>query len=339
MRAPIRCTFFRDCHDRYGRAIAASWSNLAARCSRHDQGEKDGPALTCCTFQPGQPRGNRSVVARTLIALDIETNRKTGEVPPAFASTRDNLTIRRVLAVMWTTHGHTPELPRYRVLMPLARAIDYQPDIDPYLTASVAAQLNLHGVSDASKFGAASLFYLPRHPEAGAHATAVITGEPIDSGMLLTMATTIAQGVAQTEAEVLARRQAHALPPDVIKLVARFNELHPVARTLERYGYRRDGGRWRSRYQHGQGATTVLSDGMTWVSFSESDAAAGVGRRPLLQSSQCACFGDSFALFVHYEYDGDFRSALASLKAGVGGAPAAVTGPHHIDGEGDHGHV
>ena len=144
-------------------------------------------------------------MTRTLVALDIETNKKTGEVPPAFASTRENLKILGVLAVMWTTHSHTRELPRYRVLMPLATPIDYAGEIDPYSTRSVALQLKLHGVSDASKFGAVSLFYLPRHPEAAEHATAVITGEPIYFGMLLTMATTIAQGVAQDEAEVLGK--------------------------------------------------------------------------------------------------------------------------------------
>lgn len=138
MRTPIHCTFFRDCRDRYGRAVAVSWSKLAARCICHEEGEKDGPALTCCTFQAGQPRGNRSVVTRTLVALDIEINKTTGEVPPAFASTRNNLTSRRVAAAIWTTHSHTPELPRYRVLMPLTYAIDYQPDIDPYLTAAAS---------------------------------------------------------------------------------------------------------------------------------------------------------------------------------------------------------
>ena len=75
MRTPIHCTFFRDCRDRYGRAVAVSWSKLAARCICHEEGEKDGPALTCCTFQAGQPRGNRSVVTRTLVALISRSTR------------------------------------------------------------------------------------------------------------------------------------------------------------------------------------------------------------------------------------------------------------------------
>ena len=88
---PLGLTFFRDCHDRYGRARAVSWSRLAARCSRHNEREKDGPALACCTFQPGQPRGKRSVCDAHADCVGYRNQQKTGEVPPAFASTRENV--------------------------------------------------------------------------------------------------------------------------------------------------------------------------------------------------------------------------------------------------------
>lgn len=315
MSALIRCSIFRDTRDRLGVPVAVTWDALCARLARHEEGAKDGPAMACAVFRPGQPRGNASVVARTLVALDIESNKTTGEVPPSFDATLAYLAAKRVRAALWTTHSHTPAMPRYRVLMPLARPLDYDPAVDPWLAAAASAQLRLFGVSDPSKFGAASLFFLPRHPAAAEYSFAKIAGDPIESGMLLTSAMTIAQGVAQDEAEVLARRQARELPPETRALIDGYNAAHPIAGQFVRYGYRRDGGRWKSRYQHAasQGATSITND-TTWSSFSESDALAGVGNRPMRRASQSACFGDSFSLFVHYEHAGSFRAAVESLK-------------------------
>lgn len=310
----IACTFFRDSHDRYGRRATPSWSALVGRCTRHDEGLKDGPALACATFDG--PRCNASLVARSMVALDIEASRTTGEVPVAFDATVAHLSGRRVRSVMWTTHSHSVDAPRYRVLLPLSEPVDYAGDIDPFLGAAAAAQLGVHGVSDPSKFGAASLFYLPRHPLGSAvHQAMETTGDAVDAGLLLTMATTMAERVAQDEAEIAARRRLAALPPEIVAVIAAYNATHAIGDMLARYGYQRDGSRWRSRYQHGQGATTILPDGSVWVSFSESDAAAGIGQRPARASSQCAAFGDAFALYVAYEHNGNFRAALAALES------------------------
>lgn len=307
----IACTFFAASWDRNGTPVVASWDRLAARCARHLIGNKDGPALAVATFNG--PRGNASLVERSMVALDIEASRTTGEVPIDPVAMAGFLAARRVRAVIWSTYSHTPAEPRYRVLLPLSRPLPYRPDVDPFLSAAAALQLRCHGVSDPSKFGAASLFYLPRHVQGHEHFSQIIAGDDTDADMLLTMATTLAERVAQTEAEVAARRRANALPPAVSERIQRFNDAHPLPELLARYGYVRDGTRWRSRYQHGQGATSVMPDGRVWTSFSGSDADAGVGQRPARPSSQCACWGDAFALFVHYEHGGNFRAALSAI--------------------------
>lgn len=307
----IACTFYRASWDRDGVRAFPTWPQLVARCTDHRQGDKDGPALACATFNG--PRGNASLETRSMVALDIEANPRTGELPVSFDNMVSLLTERRVRAVCWTTHSHTPDAPRYRILLPLSEPIPYQPDIDPYLTASAAAQLRIFGVCDPSKFGAASLFYLPRHGPEGVYKAQEITGQPADTGLLLTMATVTAQGVAQDQAAVAARRAANALPPEITAKIASYNASHPLPEQFVRYGYVREGNRWKSRFQHGIGATSVLPDGMTWTSFSESDAANGVGMRPAKPSSQCACFGDCFSLYTFYEHHGNFRAALASL--------------------------
>lgn len=313
MSQAISCTFYRGSWDNQGQRVDTTWDRLAARLLRHEEGNKDGPALSVATFSG--IRRNENLVARSMVALDIETSGTTGEVPISFADMAAYLTARRVRAVAWSTHSHAVDGPRYRILMPLSAPVPWQPEIDPFLSAACAAQLRCHGVSDPSKFGAASLFFLPRHPPGGLHCAQLIDGDPIDTGLLLTMATTMAERVAQDEAEIAARRRANAMPPEILARIEAYNASHPISEALARYGYQREGNRWRSRYQHGQGATTILADGSAWVSFSASDADAGVGSKPSRASSQCAAWGDSFSLLVHYEHRGNFRAALATLPA------------------------
>jgi len=310
--ASIACTFFRDSRDNVGIRVETTWQRLIERLSRHETGTKDGPALACATFNG--VRGNANLIARSMIALDIESSPTTGEVPISFDAMAEYLTARRVRAMMWTTHSHTAQDPRYRVLLPLAAPLPYDQMVDPFLSAAAAAQLRCHGVSDPSKFGAASLFYLPRHPAEAVYWKAQeIAGTPIDTGMLLTMATTMAERVAQDEAEVAARRRVNAMPPEIMAKIEAYNEAHPIAERLAAYGYRREGMRWKSPLQHGQGATVILPDGKRWVSFSQSDADGNVGASPMRVSSQCSAWGDAFALAVKWEHGGSFRRALAAL--------------------------
>lgn len=318
--ASLDFTVFRDSHDRWGRPVAVPWAALAQRLSRHEEGEKDGLALACASFKrdvlPGHGiRGNANLLARSLIALDVETSTQTGEVPPPMAAIADFLAIRRLAAVLWTTHSHTDAAPRYRVLMPLSAPFPLPDDLDPFLPAIVAAQIELTGVADRSKFGASSLFFLPRHRPAAPHDIRIIEGSPVDLPDLVAVAIMTSDMDAQEEAMQAALRRSYELPPELVEVIEAFNDSHPLPAMLTRYGYQRQRNRWKSRYQHGQGATTILPDGRTWVSFSDSDASAGVGIRPIKRTSQCACWGTSFDLYKHFEHRGNFRTALASLRA------------------------
>jgi len=255
-------------------------------------------------------------VSRSLIALDIETNPRTGEVPIAPHACADILRMRRAAAVIYSTHSHTSESPRYRIIMPLSEPVAYDRETDVHIPAVAANQLGMQAVVDSSKYRAPSIFFLPRCAELGEEYSVIIPGDPVDSGCVRTVALVVAQRCEADEAERAARRVANRLPPELQARVAAYNASHPIADLLARYGYRRDGNRWKSPFQsaHGQGATTISPDGTTWWSFSESDALAGVGRRPNRASSQCACFGDAFSLFVRFEHGGSFRAALNSLR-------------------------
>jgi len=115
------------------------------------------------------------------------------------------------------------------------------------------------------------------------------------------------------ETERNAMRQASNFPPELHARILEYNATHPLVGQLQRYGYVRDGERWKSPMQHGIAATTILPDRLTWVTYSESDAAAGLGTRPS-RGSQCAAWGDAFALFCFYEHRGSMRNALRALE-------------------------
>lgn len=312
----ISATMFADAHDNVGRAFTSTWGKLAERLSRHDEGTKDGPALTCATFN-GR-RGNTTLVARSLIALDIETNKITGEIPPHPADMAGILAAKRLACAVWSTHSHQTSEPRWRAVFPLSKPIPLPDDdaraTDMFLSPTVAAQLGLAGVADRSKFGASSLMFLPRHPSGGEWYAKVFEGDPIDTDELMAIAIMVSEKVQADEAKVAAMRARNALPPEILETIDQFNDMHPLPAMLIKYGYRKEGRRWKSRNQAGAGGTVILPDGRTFVSFSGSDADAGVGARPLRASSQAACYGSAMDLFRAHECNGSFREAIRRAK-------------------------
>src|SRR5580765_2008953 len=97
----ITCAFFSDARDRWPHNATYSWDNLCARLAQHLAGPKDGPALACATFAPGMPRANANVAMRAMVALDIELNKVTGEIPDAPQNVIDRLAATRQAAMVW----------------------------------------------------------------------------------------------------------------------------------------------------------------------------------------------------------------------------------------------
>ncbi len=179
------------------------WSDITSIVANNRRvGDKDGPNFIPARFTL-EPDGRhvrrlgRNVVARTLIALDCEPNKKTGELPPAPGDLLGRLQRLGVAAIVYTSHNHLPDVnPRYRVVAPISQ------EIAPALPAPevLARELDLLGVLDFSKRNPASLSYLPSaacfdHLEH--HEAHVTTGQPIDATVMRAQA-----------AALLAERQA-----------------------------------------------------------------------------------------------------------------------------------
>jgi hypothetical protein len=310
----VRLSTVDGAHDNWPRQHKLPWDVLAARCADHRPGDKDGVALICGLFAPGETRSSKTVLERELIALDVEQNKETGEVPPDPESVTHYLMAKRLAAVIWTTHSHTIELPRYRILLPLSAPLNVAQAgraLDKMYSAVTAANLRLNGVVDRGKFGAASLMYLARHKPGAAFWSHIVEGEPVNAPELHAVSYMANAKDQMKAAQRAALKATTEFPPEVRAKIDRFNSINEITDLLSEYGYRRAGDRWKSRYQHptSQPATAIFPDHAMWCSFSESDKDAGLGT----PSDECI-FGDAFALFLHYAHGGNFRAALADIE-------------------------
>ena len=167
-----------------GNPESTTWGGFTGVFWCRREGQKDGPCFATARFKleaDGRHvrRLKRNLLARTAVALDVETNKETGEVPPVFDSTSDSIKAAGVAAVIYTSHSHRPEAPRYRIVLALSEEIAF----DLPAVEVMADALGLSGVVDRSKLHAASLFYLPSEPHDGdpdIHQTVIIDGAPID---------------------------------------------------------------------------------------------------------------------------------------------------------------
>ncbi len=236
-----------------------TWGAFASVFAYRREGEKNGPNFIPARFRL-EPDGRRvrrkkdNVVARTAVALDVETSKATGEVPPSVSEVTDRCQLLGLAAVVYTSHNHKPGGPRFRVVVPLSA------EIAPDLPAPevMAERLGVLGTLDLSKRGAHSLFFLPSCPYGALdmHLTVVIPGAPIDAawmaeraGVLLASRQAEADRIAaEAQAEAARRREAKiaaGFNPDdslIEKLRSRFD----LDSVLTSHGYDKAG----SKYRH-----------------------------------------------------------------------------------------
>jgi hypothetical protein len=210
----------------YGDPERTTWGNFASVFWWRREGTKDGPGFVAArlTLEPDGRHVRRlgvNLAARTAIALDCETHKVTGEVPPRFAETVGRIRKQGWAAVVYTSHSHRSQAPRYRIVLPLSEEIDHElpaPEV-------IAVRLGLDGVTDTSKYGAASLFYLPsaEPDQLDHHETLTVAGAAIDAAWMQDVAGAL---LAQREAEqerIAAAARAEAAHRRHAKITAGFD--------------------------------------------------------------------------------------------------------------------
>jgi hypothetical protein len=235
-----------------------SWDNFSSIFLTRREGDKNGCNFILAQFKR-EPDGRQvrrkgaNLLARSGIALDVELNKETGELPPDFDAVVAKIRRLGLAAVVYTSHNNRPGNVRFRIVLPLSEEIDHAlPAVEV-----VASDLSLDGVIDMSKRGAASVFFLPSC-EYGAldlHRTLILPGQPIEAARLISRVGALQTArqaeadriAAEQHAEAAARRQAKiaaGFDPDdslIEKLRSRFD----LASVLAAHGYDRQGTKWR----------------------------------------------------------------------------------------------
>lgn len=303
-----------------------TWGNFSEVFWWRREGEKDGPCFVPARFLPEQDsrqvrRLKRNLVARTAIALDCETNKETGELPPGFTETVERVRNRAWAAVVYTSHNHRAEMPRYRVVLPLSEEIDHTlPAVE-----IVADRLGVAAVLDRSKLVASSLFYLPsaEPDQLDHHDTVVVDGGAIDAAWLREAAGSLLAGrqaeadrrATEAHAEAAVRREAKlaaGFDPDdslIEKLRSRFD----LQAVLLAHGYEKSG----TKYRHPNSSSG--SFGADIKAFSGIERVFSHNANDPLHASNLPswCAGvtalDVFDVVTILDFGGDRRKALADL--------------------------
>lgn len=168
-RNPIEVAFFNNVEDACPRMCRLSRQQLAERLTRHDAREsKDGPLFSPTIYQDGARRAKENVSVVTLGVGDFDHGATVADVRPR---------LKPYEYVVYTTHNHTPEQPRFRVVIPFVRpvpAADW-PDLKRRIDYHVFGQLSDRAAIDASR-----MYYLPSHPPGAEHFAFSHEGEALD---------------------------------------------------------------------------------------------------------------------------------------------------------------
>jgi len=156
-----------------------TWSALCHRLTDHRVGAKAGPCFTPATFR-GTRRLKSEADEIAVAVLDLDDGARS------LPEIRSALETKGWAGIVYSTHSHAPDHPKFRLVIPLARpwrAADY-PTQDAANAAwrdrveALAAALSLH--HDPACTDTSRLFFLPRHAEGAAFETAVTEGTPCD---------------------------------------------------------------------------------------------------------------------------------------------------------------
>lgn len=88
--------------------VRATFELLFAQHVR--RGTKDGPCFSPVQYLPGTKRGNKNVAAVTALVADVDDGTPPTELTSALLD---------FCYIMHSSHSHTPERPKYRIIVPL----------------------------------------------------------------------------------------------------------------------------------------------------------------------------------------------------------------------------
>lgn len=271
-------------------------TRLNCKMTRHDvRPDKDGKMLNASRFEG--TRGNDNFVSANAMFLDFDKgNPSMKKIRALFP---DNL--------MWTytTHSHTPEKPRYRVVLPLSRSVNKNEHIAIGRALKEKLTPELRECLDETCFERSRPHYLPACPpdQADNAKSSFYNGLPLDADELVAIGKEIpSEKVIKcgTKADKSGDR-----PGDD------YMRRHSIVDVLLEYGWTRVNGNYWAKpgYTSGDHHAKLYNDGV-YVYSTSAPVPKG--------------YHDAYGFLVHSRYCGVFSSAAADLKKkGYGSATAS----------------
>ena len=272
-----------------------------------------------------------------MLVLDIDQ----GDLPLVTVRGLLQESIGSVAYLIYATKSASQGNRKWRVLVPVASPIKGQvyEQVASAFMERLAEESEGRLISDRAAARPGQVFFLPNRGE-------FYEFEIEDDDLLydppaltICVETTAIPPALGVQAQKKAAKTARSGDTSPIK---HFNETHDLVDVLQRYGYVRDGqsDHFRSPLQTTLSfATRIYVETGRWVSQSESDAAAGLGK-----VKNGYIWGDAFDLYSHFEHGGNTPKAVATWakQAGIAEAepvapkasPVDLPAPATLDGSG-----
>ena len=166
--------------DNAPKAARLDWRGLCALLQRHStRTTKDGRAIGAASYLDGATRKNENAAAVSLAILDFDDGTTQSEIEAGAARLNSGA---GAAAFIYSTYSHTPEAPKFRLVLPLLSPVSAGdwPDVWKRLARAFDDK------PDKSAKDAARIHYLPSCPRnrAGDAVAVEIGGAPLDVATL-----------------------------------------------------------------------------------------------------------------------------------------------------------
>ena len=289
-------------------ALQVTWNDLSARLAQCHSGKKEGLGWMPVETEPG-PRNTECVKSISLLVLDVEAKTEkidgvkvvVGPEPPSPEAMCAEFELFTWHCILHTTHSHTSEHPRYRLVFDLSRPM--MPNELKALGMHVAHLLGLSDCYDKGALEPARFFYLPRRP---ADSLELFIHKEVQ-GQALPVDDLLAEAQRIT-AVVMATPRRHGIRSGSV--IDAYNAAYEPGELLEQAGYKPHG---RNRWLY-PGSTTGLP-GVRVLSDSNPPRIYSSHAGDLLNDGHAH---DAFDVFRILQHGGDVGAAVKAAAALMG---------------------
>ncbi len=290
----------RNAHDPRITPRAMPWREFCQGLIRAEVREvKDGTGFVLARFSTPH-RAGKNVAAVSALGFDVD-GKDQAPMPPIAA--HEELSRLGWEHVVYTSWSHSPNAPRYRIILALNTPLhpDHLADAQAYVVDQMPKGI-AQAIDRACLGDRARLYYAPATPPDRAGGYEFHTGglAPLNGQTLALIAATMQHQRNARKAQASAMR-ARIVARGGASVIEQFNEQHTVEEVLEHAGYTRKGKRWVSPHSHSGTPGIVEIEGRIYCHHADD---------PLHTGHALDAF-DAFAAIFH---NGNLSAAAAAVQ-------------------------